>query len=111
MRRKTALQAATAEQQENSRRVQDWEDVKRHAGWSRLMEYLENRYVEVGTTECQSLRELAARNARLSEIKAIFTFVRHDYKLEQALRVEIMKLMQEENEIPDATLPDEFYRF
>lgn len=71
--------------QENEARRRMWEGMFLHEGWRELVKYLEGRYVQVGTDECDSLVKLAARNARLSEIKKLFAFIKHDFRMEEVL--------------------------
>lgn len=79
----------------------EWEDLKRHGAWKKLINYLEQRYVNLGQEDCDSVKALAARNKAMSEIKAIFAFIHHDFQYKDALLHEIQTFQQDELEIPD----------
>jgi len=70
-----------------------WETMFRHEGWRELVAYLEGRYVDIGREECDSLVKLASRNGRLQEIRKLFAFVMHDFRIEEALIKEYQALM------------------
>lgn len=82
-----------------------WEDVMRHEGWKELVHYLEGRYREIGAMECDSLRKLSERNARLSEIKKLFTYIHHDFSMEKNLAREFEQIVSNNDELPDPFNP------
>lgn len=81
--------------------LRDWEDIRRHGAWQKLVEYLENRYIDLGMKTCDSLRELSDRNGRMSEIRSLFQFTRHEFNQRQALLQNIRMLEKDEDELPD----------
>lgn len=82
-------------------RINEWAEVKRHAAWGWLVQYLEERYVELGTKKCESLKDLSARNASMSEIKGIFQHIQHTMNEREALLNDIRTYQQDEDELPD----------
>lgn len=90
---------------ENAARRRMWEEMIRHEGWRELVQYLEKRFLEIGRMDASSLKDLSARNARLNEIRKIFEFIRHDFKLEDALIREYQALSSLEDELPLPHIP------
>lgn len=81
-------------------RMRMWDDLKRLEGWNELVKYLEGRFVELGESDCNSVKELANRNGRMNEIRRIFGYIMHDFKMEQALIREYQAITSLEDELP-----------
>lgn len=64
---------------ELSQELDNWKRLLQSKEWKKVVEYLEDRYVGISDTDVDSIKSLAARNARLDEIKRLFTFIKHDY--------------------------------
>lgn len=79
-----------------------WEAMFLHEGWRELVKYLEGRYVQIGMEPCDSLIKLSARNARLNEIKKLFAFISHDFRMEEAL----IREYQSMSEMDEMILPN-----
>ena len=94
--------------QENQARRAMWDAMFRHEGWREVTRYLEKRYIAIGQEECDSLVKLSARNARLSEIKKLFAFIMHDFKMEDALIKEYQALMDTDGVLEEMRLPRNF---
>lgn len=85
--------------QENQARRAMWEGMMRNEGWRELVQYLEKRYLDIGMEPCDSLQKLAARNAKLGEIKKLFAYITHDFKMEEALIKEYQSMMDTNPEL------------
>lgn len=70
-----------------------WEEMFRHEGWRHLVSYLEKRYVELNVDECDSLVKLNKRNGGMTEIRKLFAYIMHDFKIEDSLIKEYQALM------------------
>lgn len=91
----------------NKARQVMWKEMTGGEGWRHFIAYLEQRYIAIGLEECDSLRKLADRNGRLNEIKRIFTFINHDFHMEEVLLREYTDMISRNNEIPEKFNPYE----
>lgn len=82
-------------------KINQWAEAKRLIAWKWLVEYLEMRYIELGTKNCDSLKDLAARNSAMREIRGIFQHIQHTYNEREVLEKEIRMFQQDEDELPD----------
>lgn len=82
-----------------------WEGMMSHEGWRELVRYLESRYLEISGEDCDSMRKLASRNAKLTEIRKIFSFIKHDFDEERRLAAEFEHIVSMDDQLPDPFNP------
>lgn len=81
--------------------VGQWQDVFRHGAWQDLVRFLENEYVQALRIKPASLAELRERQGRAEMIRDIFTFIAHDFNLQQALANDLRLLSSDDEMLPD----------
>lgn len=81
-----------------------WKKVLASPEWKQVTDYLEKRFIEISEDECDSLRKLEGRNARLDEIKRLFRHIKHDFTSKTAA----LRSFLEEQQIDDEDIPIPF---
>lgn len=99
-------QLKAGEAKESQMALDKWKRLLGSPEWKEVVEYLEDRYITISDTDCQTIRDLQARNARLNEIKRLFRFIKHDFNSHSARLREFMdEQMIEEQDIPTPYVP------
>ena len=86
--------------EEADARIAMWQDLWRMEGWRELVKFLEQTYAETGMDTPDSVKGVAARNAKLTLIRSIFRFVKHDFNERDALLKELRVLNDFDDQIP-----------
>jgi hypothetical protein len=90
-----------AELRSQNQAVGQWQDVFRHGAWQDLVRFLETEYVQALSRKPQSVAELRERQGRADMIRDIFTFIAHDFNLQQALVNDLATLRADDEMLPD----------
>ena len=69
---------------ELSKDLDRWQRLLQSEEWKLVINYLQDRFIEVSDEDADSVKDLARRNGRLDEIKRLFRFIKHDYNSKQA---------------------------
>lgn len=99
------LRQAGETAKDSEARVEMWRDMFRMEGWRELVGYLESRYHEISDDTPDSVKGLAARNARLTLIRDVFRHIRHDFNERDRLTKELAELNDFDDQIPDPFAP------
>lgn len=99
-----ALDAKSKQADENQARIAMWQDMFRNEGWRELVKFLESVYTETGMETPDSVKGLAARNAKMVLIKNIFRYIRHDFDQREVLLRDIAILNDYDDQLPDKDL-------
>lgn len=89
---------------QSSMTAQMIKDLVGSKGWEMVRAYLDERYVSLAEQGADTLQELAARNARMDEIKQLLKYV----KLEFDTAALHLRALQEEVEFDDEYVPSPY---
>lgn len=93
------------ELRESIKRVENWKQVVGSKEWQVVVQYLEQRYIELADGETpDTLKALTDRNGRMDEIRRLFKFIQHDFN---ANAVRIRQIL-EDRELIDEDVPTPF---
>lgn len=97
-----ALRIKQQEVSENEARIAMWNDMFRMEGWRILVDHLKEEYVSLGLDTPDSVKGLAARNAKMTLIRELFRFIKHDFDLREVLLKDLYITNDWDDQMPDS---------
>ena len=95
-----ALDNQIQKYQDTEARKRMWKEMLRSEPWMELVSHLEDIYIEASRMPCDSLVKLARRNERMSLIRDIFMYVKHDFISSDLELIKLRELQNMEDELP-----------